>query len=90
MIEDMGNVILWTSQHIEQYGGDKRRVFLIGHSAGAHILAQFFVKKALYLKFGSKSLSSHKFTQKFSGGSLGTYKDIEHNFDKHEATVAGK
>jgi arylformamidase len=31
--------IEWVSQHIAEYGGDPRRISLLGHSAGAHLCA---------------------------------------------------
>ncbi len=35
-ISDALDVIDWTAKNIEQYGGDNSRIFLSGHSAGAH------------------------------------------------------
>lgn len=38
--EDIGRAIGWVHDHIAEYGGDPRRVFLMGHSAGAtHVAA---------------------------------------------------
>ena len=31
--------IEWVSQHVAEYGGDPRRISLLGHSAGAHLCA---------------------------------------------------
>jgi len=36
---DVGEAIGWISQHIGEYGGDPTRLGLIGHSAGAHLVA---------------------------------------------------
>ena len=36
-VEDAAQAVAWTLQNIERYGGDPRRVFVMGHSAGAHI-----------------------------------------------------
>lgn len=36
-VEDAAQAVAWTLQNIEYYGGDPRRVFVMGHSAGAHI-----------------------------------------------------
>lgn len=36
---DVGEAIGWISQHIGEYGGDPTRLGLIGHSAGAHLIA---------------------------------------------------
>jgi acetyl esterase/lipase len=38
-VEDVALATLWLRQNIGQYGGDNRKVFLMGHSAGAHIAA---------------------------------------------------
>jgi len=34
---DPASAAKWVKQNIQQYGGDPKRVFLVGHSAGAHI-----------------------------------------------------
>jgi acetyl esterase/lipase len=36
MLEDGGGALAWTHQHIGRFGGNPGRVFLMGHSAGAH------------------------------------------------------
>src|SRR4051812_42473411 len=36
-VEDGASTLRWTHDNIERFGGDPRRVYLIGHSAGAHI-----------------------------------------------------
>lgn len=36
-VEDGAKAISWVYNHIEDYGGDKRSLFVVGHSAGAHI-----------------------------------------------------
>jgi acetyl esterase/lipase len=38
-IEDGARALAWTRAQIADYGGDPRRVFVMGHSAGAHIAA---------------------------------------------------
>jgi acetyl esterase/lipase len=38
-VRDVARAIAWTFAHIERFGGDPRRVFLMGHSAGAHLVA---------------------------------------------------
>ncbi|XP_041364551.1 probable isoprenylcysteine alpha-carbonyl methylesterase ICME [Gigantopelta aegis] len=39
MIQDVVDCISWTYENIESYGGDKDKIILIGHSAGAHLCA---------------------------------------------------
>ena len=36
---DGANVVRWTQENIAAYGGDRRRMFVMGHSAGAYIAA---------------------------------------------------
>ena len=38
-IEDAARAIGWAHGHAAEFGGDPRRIFVIGHSAGAHIAA---------------------------------------------------
>ena len=38
-LDDAAKAARWVKENIARYGGDPRRVFLMGHSAGAHIAA---------------------------------------------------
>lgn len=38
-VEDGAQALRWTTDHIAAFGGDPERVYLMGHSAGAHIAA---------------------------------------------------
>ena len=38
-IQDAATAVAWTRENIAHYGGDPHRIFLMGHSAGAHIAA---------------------------------------------------
>lgn len=38
-INDGAAAVAWVQEHIAGYGGDPRNIFLMGHSAGAHIAA---------------------------------------------------
>jgi acetyl esterase/lipase len=38
-IEDSARAVAWTKQHAAEYGGDPSRIFLMGHSSGAHMAA---------------------------------------------------
>ncbi len=38
-VEDVATAIAWVKANIAEYGGDPRRVFLMGHSAGAHLVS---------------------------------------------------
>lgn len=38
-VEDAAQAVAWTRDHIAEFGGDPEQLFLMGHSAGAHIAA---------------------------------------------------
>jgi acetyl esterase/lipase len=38
-VEDAAAAVAWVHRHIAEYGGDPGRIFVAGHSAGAHIAA---------------------------------------------------
>lgn len=38
-IEDVCQSIAWIQKHIARHGGDPKRIYLLGHSAGAHLAA---------------------------------------------------
>ena len=38
-IEDAAAAFAWVVEHIDEYGGDPRRIFVSGHSAGAYLAA---------------------------------------------------
>jgi arylformamidase len=38
-IRDVAAAVAWVHNNIEQYGGDKNKIFVMGHSAGAHLAA---------------------------------------------------
>ncbi len=38
-VEDGAKALVWVREHIQEYGGDPHQIYLMGHSAGAHIAA---------------------------------------------------
>lgn len=48
-VEDGAQALRWIQQNVARFGGDPRRVFLMGHSAGAHI-AMMLATDAKYLE----------------------------------------
>jgi acetyl esterase/lipase len=48
-VEDGAASVRWVSDHISEFGGDTNRIYLMGHSAGAHIAA-LLTLDAHYLK----------------------------------------
>ncbi|KAN0016133.1 hypothetical protein ACTFIU_006088 [Dictyostelium citrinum] len=43
MLEDIDNATSFCYENIENYGGDKNKIYLMGHSAGGHIISQYVV-----------------------------------------------
>ncbi|KAF9544551.1 hypothetical protein EC957_011860 [Mortierella hygrophila] len=44
MEEDVQMAIQWTQEHCETYGGDPSQIYLMGHSAGAHLCSLTIIK----------------------------------------------
>ena len=53
-IEDSARAVAWTLKEVQHYGGDHKRVYLMGHSAGAY--------NAAMVALDSRWLSAHGFT----------------------------
>lgn len=47
MLADAAEAYRWTIQHAREFGGDPRRVFLMGHSSGAHLAAMIAYQEEL-------------------------------------------
>lgn len=39
-VQDLANAIVWVADNIRKFGGDPEQIFLMGHSAGAGLVAQ--------------------------------------------------
>lgn len=48
-VEDAALALAWVHDHIDQFGGDRNQLYLVGHSAGAHI-AGLIATDARFLK----------------------------------------
>ncbi|MDN2564972.1 alpha/beta hydrolase [Aquibium sp. A9E412] len=44
-VEDVAAAVRWVRANIRRYGGDPERIVLMGHSAGAHLVAMVAAKK---------------------------------------------
>lgn len=51
-VEDAARAVRWVADNIAGFGGDERRLFLMGHSAGAHIAALLVVDPAFLAAAG--------------------------------------
>jgi acetyl esterase/lipase len=38
-VKDIARAVAWTHRHISEYGGNPNQLFLVGHSAGGHLVA---------------------------------------------------
>lgn len=63
MMDDAAQAAVWTSKNIAAYGGDSARLYLMGHSSGAHMGAML-VSDAQYLR---KHASSPAIIRAFVG-----------------------
>jgi triacylglycerol lipase len=50
--QDVGAMVAFLKKNGAQYGGDPRRIVLIGHSAGANIVASYVLDPRIYPKLG--------------------------------------
>jgi arylformamidase len=51
-VEDVAKALAWVSDHIANYVGDPKRIFLMGHSAGAHLAALVSTDESYLQKLG--------------------------------------
>lgn len=54
--QDVANALAWVSNHIAEFGGDPKQIFLMGHSAGATLVAQVGTDET-FLKNAGKDLT---------------------------------
>ena len=54
-MEDAANVLKWTHEHASQYSGNNNRIFVAGHSAGAHIAMLLTLDKSYIQQVKGKS-----------------------------------
>lgn len=52
ILDDVMAALRWTQAHAREHGGDPRRVFLMGHSAGGHIVALVGADESLHTRRG--------------------------------------
>jgi acetyl esterase/lipase len=51
-IEDGARAVRWAHEHVGEFGGDSHALFLMGHSAGAHIAASLALDPRYLIKVG--------------------------------------
>jgi acetyl esterase/lipase len=52
VLDDVMNALRWTQAHAGEHGGDTRRLFVMGHSAGGHLTALVGTDEALHKSRG--------------------------------------
>lgn len=50
-LDDCAAAVAWTFRNISQYGGDPKRIFVSGHSAGGYITAMLGLDKSWLLRY---------------------------------------
>ncbi len=45
IMNDASSLVEWVHSHIQDYGGDPKQIFLMGHSSGAHLAAMLAVNR---------------------------------------------
>jgi arylformamidase len=56
--EDVAAAIAYTQQHLAEWGGDNRKVTLMGHSAGAHLVALLAANPGFAINYGAQPWQS--------------------------------
>jgi acetyl esterase/lipase len=51
-IEDAAAAVAWAFQHISRYGGDRKQIYLTGHSAGGYLAMMVTLNKSYLGKYG--------------------------------------
>jgi len=77
-IEDSARAVAWTLKEVQRYGGDPKRVYLMGHSAGAY--------NAAMVALDSRWLAAYGFTPAALHGWIGLAGPYDFIPIKNEAT----
>lgn len=51
-IDDAAAAVAWTFEHIAEYGGDSRKIFVTGHSAGGYLTGMVGLDKSWLASYG--------------------------------------
>ncbi len=80
--QDVAAALKWAIDHVAEYGGDPRKIFIIGQSAGAAHVANYAFRKEMHLPLGAG----------FCGVVLlaGTYSVIQGNISDNASQYYGK
>lgn len=56
--EDVAAAIAYTQKHLDEWGGDNKKVTLMGHSAGAHLVALLASNPSFAINYGAQPWQS--------------------------------
>jgi acetyl esterase/lipase len=87
-IDDAAAAFAWVVQNVAQYGGDASRIYLSGHSAGAHLAALLALDEKYLGKFALPRTSIHgviAMSGIYDVDKLDTFL-VAANTDKHDAS----
>ena len=79
-VQDTASALAWIHAHINEYGGDPQKIYIMGHSAGAHLVALVATDET-YLQAVGESLSLIKGVIGLDGGGY----DIPLNLNSADA-----
>lgn len=54
MVETLHRSLVWVDENISLHGGDRRKIWLVGHSAGAHLCSLLALRRSLALASGGR------------------------------------
>lgn len=52
ILDDSAHAVAWTAREVQRYGGDPKRIFVMGHSSGAYNAAMVALDARLLAKYG--------------------------------------
>ena len=51
-VDDAARAVRWTQDQVQRYGGDSKKIFLMGHSSGAHLAAMLALDPEFFARAG--------------------------------------
>jgi arylformamidase len=85
-IEDCLRALAWVHEHIAEHGADAGKIYVGGHSAGAHLAALLTLRTDLYPRFG---LPAHPIRACFPYNGVYDFRDVE-DYGELEENNPGK
>jgi len=55
IIDDAAAAVAWTFDHCAEYGGDAKKIFIVGHSAGGYLVNMVALDQARLKKYGKEA-----------------------------------